>query len=450
MLNILIIDDETGIRKGLKHLFEREGYCVYDTDDYEYSLALINKISIQIAVIDIRIGSRNGIELLKEIRNIDQDIICLIITGYGSVSSAVNAMKEGASDYLMKPLDNEKLLQAIKYQLELKNLIVKNHYLKSELMEKVYSFEFITGNDRIREILATADKIKNTEATVMITGESGTGKEILSRYFHFTSNRKDAPFIGVNCAALSDTLLLSELFGHEKGAFTGAHERKRGKFELADNGTLFLDEIGDMSLETQAKLLRVLEERSFERVGGTKKIDVDIRLITATNKNLEELMAENKFRKDLYYRLAVFAYNLPPLRERPEDIPLLSNHFISVYNKKYMKQALPLSGELENQLLIRNWPGNVRELQNVINQGVLLNKGGVLNLGESFDPIKGEKTPDEENKSLQEQLAPVLNQWEEKILKETLTACKYRRTETAEKLGITRKTLSRKMEKYGL
>ncbi|MBI9101227.1 MAG: sigma-54-dependent Fis family transcriptional regulator [Spirochaetales bacterium] len=460
-MNILIIDDEKGIRTGLTHLFRREEYQVFDTGEYDEALAIVNTENINVAVIDIRLGERNGTELLKEIHAIDRDVICLMVTGYGSISNAVDAMKNGASDYILKPIDNGKILQAVNHQLELKILMKSNDYLKSELMEKVYNFDFLTNNKGIKDILKTADRIKDTEATIMITGDSGTGKEILSRYFHFTSIRKDESFVGVNCAALSDTLLLSELFGHEKGAFTGAYERKKGKFELADRGTLFLDEIGDMSLETQAKLLRVLEERSFQRVGGNKNISVDLRVIAATNKDLSLLIKENKFREDLYYRLNVFSFHLSPLKERPEDIPLLSNHFIETYNKRYSRNVSPLSETDKKRLEAWNWPGNVRELQNVINQGVLLSDGDALNLNRNLNILNGnnsevnEAIPEalpgrSEGGSLQEQLKPVLAHYEKEILKRVLIRHKYNKTTAAEELGITRKTLSRKVEIYDL
>ncbi|MEW5814332.1 MAG: sigma-54 dependent transcriptional regulator [Spirochaetota bacterium] len=334
-------------------------------------------------------------------------MIVVIITGYGSVDTAVTSMKEGASDYIVKPLD-------------------------------------------------TADKIKNNPVTILINGESGTGKEILARYIHFTSNRKDAQFVSINCAALSENLLLSELFGHEKGAFTGAIERKLVKFEIADGGTLFLDEIADMPLDIQGKLLRVMEESAFERVGGVKRIYVDVRIIAATNKDLQQLIVSGKFREDLYYRINVVNFHLPPLRERKDDISLLINHFIQKYNFKYKKNIKSINHEEIKSIASYEWPGNVRELENVVNQAVLLGDGPVISIYRlksfSFSREKENTISIDISKvkSLKQVTEEISGKYEKHIIAMLLAQNSCNKSKTARELAITRKTLARKIEKYKL
>ncbi|WP_455382037.1 sigma-54-dependent transcriptional regulator, partial [Salinispira pacifica] len=337
--HVLIVDDEEGIRHGLQRLFQKEGYQVVAADGPAAALEAAQRGTVDVAVIDIRLkNGKSGIDLITEIRALEPDAVVIVVTGYGSIDTAVAAMKEGAAEYIVKPIDNIKLLDSVSKNLQLRALKQENSFLRSELYSRNRSSqEFITRNRAISFVLDKADKIKNSPVTALITGESGTGKEVLARHIHFTSNRKEARFVSINCAALSESLLLSELFGHEKGAFTGAIERKAGKFEIADGGTLFLDEIGDMPLEIQAKLLRVLEENAFERVGGTRRISVDVRILAATNKDLLELIADGRFREDLYYRINIVSFHLPPLRERREDIPLLVEHFLRKYNEKYKK-----------------------------------------------------------------------------------------------------------------
>ena len=452
-MNILIADDEKGIRKGIKHLFQREGYTVFEAAGFDEALHHVQEQGIEIALLDIRLGDRDGVELLSVIQEQDPEILCIMITGYGSIRSAVEAMQCGAVDYLLKPLDNEKLLQAVESRLELKKLKAENQFLRTELVSLRDQVEFIHSGPAMKKILHMADRVKDTDATVLVTGESGTGKEVLCRYIHDTGNRSEAPFVGVNCAALSETLLLSELFGHEKGAFTGASERKPGKFELADRGTLFLDEIGDMSLDAQAKLLRVIEEGAFERVGGTSLIKTDIRLIAATNQDLSVLMREKKFREDLYYRLNVICLELPPLRERPDDLEALCGYFCRYFAKRYKKKVTAVSKGSLAVMRHHSWPGNIRELRNMLNQAVLLSDGGELDLSAFLiqnvkDPVP--VLPDQGGKSLQEQINTAMEQYERSIIEQALVRRKYNRTAAAEDLGITRKTLFNKISKYKL
>ncbi|MDT8298839.1 MAG: sigma-54 dependent transcriptional regulator, partial [Spirochaetaceae bacterium] len=325
---ILIVDDEEGIRFSLGNIFSGEGYRVRTADSRQAALKEASDFMPDAVLLDIRLKGEDGLDVLKDIRKTVPEAVVIMITGYGSIGSSVQAIKEGASDYILKPIDRTAILDAVGKNIELKTLRTENSFLKSELRETRGVQTIDTVVTGVKDVIRVADRVKDTGASILITGESGSGKELLAQYIHYTSIRQERNFIGVNCAALSDSLLLSELFGHEKGSFTGAHEQRPGKFELADGGTLFLDEIGDMSLEIQAKILRVLEERNFERVGGIRSISVDVRVIAATNRDLEEFIREGRFRQDLYYRLKVISCHLPPLRERLDDIPLLVDGFI--------------------------------------------------------------------------------------------------------------------------
>jgi two-component system response regulator AtoC len=455
--SILIVDDEEGIRHGLKNLFQKKGFVIYEAGDFGSAITTAEAHPIDVAIIDIRLkNERDGIDLLRELRRNEPDLIEIIITGYGSVDTAVTSMKEGASDYIVKPIDNKKLLDAVRKNLQIRDLKSENYFLKRELMDRSIPHNFVTVNPDLKAMLKKVDRIKDSPVTVLITGESGTGKEVLARYIHFTSNRRQGKFVTINCASLSENLLLSELFGHEKGAFTGAIERQIGKFEIADGGTIFLDEIGDMSLEIQAKLLRVIEESSFERVGGTRRIHVDVRIITATNKDLVKLMHEGRFRNDLYYRINVMSFHLTPLRERREDIPLLMDLFIKKYNRKYNKVVQEFSPEAVELMSSYGWQGNVRELENVVNQAVLLSEGKwveartlrkTLFMGEEkaapiidFDQIK----------SFKEAVRDMLQVYEYQIIEHFLTKNNFNKSKTAKELSITRKTLDDKITKYNI
>jgi len=463
--SLLIVDDEKGIQHGLKTFFSKRGFNVFTTGSYNEAIKIVNEKNIDIAIVDIRLkGNKNGIDLISDLKNIEPDIIQIVITGYSSVDTAVSSMKMGASDYIVKPIDNQKLLDTIIKNVEMRNLKNENIFLKNEILSKYDSFDFITKNIELKTVLKKIDKVKDKQVTILITGETGTGKEVLSRYIHFTSNRKEKRFVTINCAALSRELLLSELFGHERGAFTGAIERKIGKFEIAHGGTLFLDEIGDMSLDVQAKLLRVIEDSSFERVGGTKRIFVDVRLIAATNKDLFKMIKDGNFREDLYYRIAVFSVNIPPLRERKEDIPILISHFIKKYNRKYNKNVINFDDDAYNALLEHSWPGNVRELENVVNQAVLLSDSKIIKLselinGRIFIPIelnssildrKVEDLDLEKISNLKEAISGISRKYEEKILRYYIKKNNYNKTKTAKELGITRKTLNFKLKSLNI
>ncbi len=455
-LSVLIIDDEAGIRHGLKYLFKKEGFLVHAAGDFDAAMAIARKITIDVAILDIRLkGKKDGISLLKELKNIEPDMIAIIITGFGSIDTAVSAIKKGAADYIVKPIDNRKLIDVVKRNLEIKTLKDENYYLKSQLSHQHPSHKFLTNNLKLQQMLVKADKIKDKPVTVLITGESGTGKEVFSRYIHYTSIRNKERFVGINCAALSENLLLSELFGHEKGAFTGAIDRKIGKFEQANGGTLFMDEIGDMSMNIQAKFLRVLEQRSFERLGGSKSINIDVRLIAATNQNLNQLIQKKEFRADLFFRVNVISFHLSPLRQRKEDIPLLLDHYIQKYNQRYHKKVICFTDHAISELMDHNWPGNVRELANVVNQAVLLADKDEMDidmLEKSYPHQKeGMLCPDIPKKlSLKDKMDEICSQYEETIIKKMMGRHNNNKSQTAKALSITRKTLAQKIEKYKL
>jgi len=446
--SILIVDDEEGIRHGLVNMFRREGFDAHAASGFDEAVALAGRSTVDVALVDIRLrDGRTGIELLQELKRLEPDVVVVVITGYGSIDNAVTAMKSGAADYFLKPIDNAKLLDAVRRNLELRSLATENRYLRDELMRRSAPHHFVTQDPTLQGVLASADKVKDAPVTVLISGESGTGKEVLARYIHYTGARREKTFISINCAALSESLLLSELFGHEKGAFTGAIERKRGKFELADGGTLFLDEIGDMPIDIQAKLLRVIEESSFERVGGVKRITVDARLIAATNKDLPTLIRDGKFREDLFYRLNVVSLRLAPLRERRGDIPLLVDHFLQKYAERYHRDVPRLGAETTSALLAWSWPGNVRELENTINQIVLLGEASFMAPGR---PGAAQTVPGPSSDTLRDGLDAVTGQYERRVISECLARNGGNKSQTARELAITRKTLAQKMAKYGM
>jgi DNA-binding NtrC family response regulator len=455
--SVLIVDDEEGLRHGLENLFKREGFTVHTAAGYESAVSAAARYPVDAAIVDVRLkGDRSGIDLLLVLKRLEPDLVVIVITGYGSVDTAVASLKGGAADYFLKPIDNPKLLESVRRNLELRALASENRFLKDELVQRS-PHTFVTRDPALAALIARADKVKDQSVTVLITGESGTGKEVLARYIHFSGARRDARFIGLNCAALSESLLLSELFGHERGAFTGAVERKRGKFELADGGTLFLDEIGDMSLEVQAKLLRVIEESAFERLGGVKRISVDVRIVTATNKDLPLLIREGKFREDLFYRINVVFFHLPPLREHREDIPLLVEHFLAKYSERYVREPVTLDPATMDALTVYDWPGNVRELENVVNRIVLLGEAsftvGAPVVVPRVLPAASAVTGDlavPANGPLKAGAEEAASRYERRAISEALARNGGNKSKTARELDVTRKTLALKIARYGL
>jgi DNA-binding NtrC family response regulator len=461
--HVLIVDDEEGIRHGLMTMFRKEGFTVHCAADAEDAASAALNFPVDVAVVDVRLrGTKSGIDLLQELKRLEPDAVVIVITGFGSIDSAVASMKAGAADYFLKPIDNARLLDAVRRNLALRALATENRFLRDELMRRSLSHEFVGSDPSVRALLATADKVKDTPVTVLITGESGTGKEVLARYIHYTGARRDGTFVSINCAALSESLLLSELFGHERGAFTGAVDRKRGKFELADGGTLFLDEIGDMSLDTQAKLLRVIEESRFERVGGTKSISVDARIIAATNRDLTDLIGQGRFREDLFYRINVVSLRLAPLRDRRGDIPGLVEHFLAKYSERYTREPVKLGRQTMAALMAWDWPGNVRELENTVNQIVLLGEKSFLSpsrpgarpaAGSSRSASSGGASSARGRAgkdTLKEGLEAVSSQYERRVIAECLRRNGWNKSKAARELSITRKTLAQKISKYEL
>ncbi len=453
---ILIVDDEEGIRHGLKNWLKKR-FNTLDAGTYEEALDLAQSKEIDIAVLDIRLkGEKTGIDLFHKLIQMNPEMIIILVTGFGSVEDAVSLMKEGAMDYLLKPIDHEILLSSINKSLEIKNLQEENRNLKNELIKRDFPHGFVAHGEKMKAIKKKTDKIKNEPIPICITGESGTGKEVLAKYIHYSSDRKNKPFVAINCAAISENLLLSELFGHEKGAFTGANSLKIGKFEQADGGHLLLDEIGDMSPANQAALLRVLETKSFERVGGTASIKVDVRVITATNKDLRQKVDANEFREDLYYRINVVNLELPALRERREEIEYLISHFMGIYNERYQKTVRRFSKDATKLMLNYDWPGNIRQLKNVVNEMILLSDKHTI----EATNLRGSSLFNEDREiprhslsdfsSLQEMIDHITGELEQKIIRESLARMDYNQSKAAKDLKIDRKTLWRKIQKYDI
>ncbi|KKM90163.1 hypothetical protein LCGC14_1241370 [marine sediment metagenome] len=376
---VLIADDEERIMRNIKAIFEEmENIEIIKAQDISSIVDFIDRERLHLIITDLRVPKMGRLEFLKYIKSKDTDLPIIVITGDESIETAVEAMKEGAFDYITNPFEEDTLTIAVKKALKMRSLTMENRYLRKEL-ESHYNFGNIIGNSpKTLEVLLLAGDVSRTDSTVFISGESGTGKELVARAIHFNSLRKSAPLITINCAALPENLLESELFGYERGAFTGAERSKKGRFELANGGTLFLDEISEMNPIIQAKVLRVVEEKELERLGGTETIKVDVRIICASNKNLEEYVKNGRFREDLYYRINVFPINFPPLRERPEDILSLARHFLEHYSVKMGKFSLKMSKNVEKILVSCKWDGNVRELKNCIERAVILCKGDLI------------------------------------------------------------------------
>ena len=371
--SILIVDDEANIRRVLDAVFSKDGYRVLTAENGKKALDIIStEPDLDVLLCDLIMPDLNGIEVLKSAREINPFLSVVMITAHGTIKTAVDAMRFGAFDYITKPFDMDEIKLIVKNALERRRLLAENTELKQELRSR-YKFDEIVGSSgKMHDVYKVIERVANSNATVLVRGESGTGKELVARAIHFNSLRAAKPFIAVSCAALPETLLESELFGHEKGAFTGAAGQKAGRFELANQGTLFLDEIAEVSLSMQVKLLRVLQERKFERIGGTKTLSMDVRMIAATNRNLEEAVAMSEFREDLYYRLQVIQIFLPPLRDRREDIPPLVEHFVEKFNTQNSRSIKFASPECMDLLMKYDWPDNIRELENAIERGVVL------------------------------------------------------------------------------
>lgn len=438
---ILVIDDEENIRNGLVSNFEMEDYNVKTAKNGKEGLSLAAKGDIDLVVTDLKMDGISGEEVLRRITTETPGIPVIVLTGHGSIDAAVDAMKNGAYDFLTKPLNLDQLNMIVKRALENRELSLQHTMLKKELSDAT-SFDKMIGNsNEMRRLFELVKKAAPSRASVLITGESGVGKELVADAIHNLSPRKDKAFIKVHCAALSESLLESELFGHEKGSFTGADSMKKGRFELAHGGTIFLDEIGEINQTTQVKLLRVLQERKFERVGGEETIEVDVRVVAATNKNLEEEVKAGRFREDLYYRLNVVHLHVPPLRERKDDIPLLIDSFVKKFSGENGKQIKGFENRARQALYKYDWPGNIRQLQNCIESAVVMCSGSEISL-EDLPPTISEFSG-EENISVPMGIS--LEEAEKIIIRGNLAFNKGNKTKTAEILGIERKTLSKKI-----
>jgi DNA-binding NtrC family response regulator len=453
-IKILVADDEEKIRKILTRLLEDEGYSIKTVENGSRAIAAAGTFKPDLILMDQNMPGVTGIEALMTIREKFPSMTVIIITAFGEVSQAVEAIKKGAYDYLEKPFDNDKLLLLIGRALKHQQLTNELADLKQTVNARK-SFDQIIGiSSLMKKVIEQAKCVVETDASVLLQGESGTGKDVIANAIHLAGKRKNAPLITVNCGAIPFTLIESELFGHEKGAFTDAREAKPGKFEQANGGTLFLDELGELPLEAQVKLLRVIEDRKVTRLGGTRPLNIDVRIISATNNNLEERVQKGTFRLDLYYRLNVFNITVPPLRERKEDIPLLIDHFIALYNKELNTKIRDLTRQARDMLMSYPWPGNVRDLQNCIQSAMILAREGTLTSEHLPMRIKGYQVAESElfqpGNGLDENLRQINAKLEKELILEALSKTDYSRTEAAKLLKISRKTLFNKMKLYEL
>ncbi|HET6279227.1 MAG TPA: sigma-54 dependent transcriptional regulator [Candidatus Polarisedimenticolia bacterium] len=448
---ILVVDDDDGNRRSTEMALRKDGYDVISVASGEDGLRELRQHGADLLVTDLRMPGMDGIAVLKQARDIDPGIAVLVITGYGSIESAVDAMKEGADDYLQKPVNLVELRKRVAAAVEKRRLAQEVERLRERLQEKFSFTQIIGASPGMQQVLRQMSLVAPTRSSVLIVGESGTGKELIANALHENSPRREERFQPINCAAIPPDLLESELFGHERGAFTGALQRKAGTFELADKGTLFLDEIGELPMALQAKLLRVLEERSFMRVGGTETIRVDVRIIAATNSDLELKVAEGRFRSDLYYRLKVVTIHIPPLRERPEDVPLLAHRFLENFKAENDRPGLTLEPQVIEVLQAGRWDGNVRELRNLIESLVVLAPPGkeTIDLASLPDPYRAPSGAAGPARVGIPGPARTMDEIEREAIMKTLEETGGNRTRAADILGIGLRTLQRKLREYG-
>jgi two-component system response regulator HydG len=446
---ILVVDDEESHRIMLRAVLQEEGYQVAEAADGPDAIRAVEQEPFDLILLDIRMTTMDGIETLTEIRKVSPFVPVLMMTAYASVKTAVEALKAGAFEYLTKPLDIEELKILMEKALEHYHLREENLALRERLGDRFDFSKIIGKSEKMKELFDLLAQVAPTDATVLILGESGTGKELVANAIHHNSPRATQPFIKVACAALPETLLESELFGHEKGAFTGAIARKEGRFQLAHRGAILLDEVGEMSATTQAKILRVLQEKEFEPLGSTRVVKVDVRVIAATNKDLEKEIREGRFREDLFYRLNVVPVSLPPLRERKEDILALASHFLSIYREKNKKELREISGKALDLLVRYDWPGNIRELENCIERAVVIARGEIIapaDLPPQIQALSSEK----EDSEVRFPSGISLQEVEKALILRTLEDTGGNRSRAAEILGINRRTLQMKLKEYGM
>jgi DNA-binding NtrC family response regulator len=458
---ILLVEDKDSLRAMLRHALEAQGHAVIEARDQPEAVQVLTSGRPGVVLSDLRLPDGDGFGVLRAAKEIDPDMPVIVMTAFGSIQDAVAAMKEGALDFLAKPVDPDHLLLMVERALAQRRLATENILLKEELAARRGAPQIVGEDARLKQVTVSLHRAASTDATVLLEGESGTGKELFARALHALSPRADGPFVAINCAAIPETLLETELFGHEKGAFTGASNRKPGKFELAHRGTLFLDEIGDLPLVLQAKILRALEEKRFERVGGTVSLQVDVRVVAATNRNLKAAVAARQYREDLYFRLSVFPITIPPLRDRQDDISMLAKYFIERFCRDLNKKPMTLAPSAIDELRSYPWPGNVRELQNCIERAVILTEGDTihsrhLNLSFHAPPQdRSAATPGPwEQFDLSGTLADVsrrvLAEVERLKIEQTLKEAAGNRGRAAELLQVTYKTLTTKLKDYGI
>jgi DNA-binding NtrC family response regulator len=444
--NVLIADDEKNIREGLGRSLERDDYNVFLAGDGREALATVEENEIDLIITDLKMPNLSGQELLKRVTAAYPTVPVIMLTGHGSIESAVDAMRVGAYDFLTKPINLDRLSLLVKRALSKRDLVLRNRALQEELERKNQFSNIVGKSNKMKAIFEVVMQVAPTKVSVLITGGSGVGKELIADAIHYNSPRRDKAFVKVHCAALTETLLESELFGHEKGSFTGAVARRRGRFELAHMGTIFLDEIGEINQSIQIKILRVLQEKKFERVGGEETIEVDTRIIAATNRNLKEAIRSGNFREDLFYRLNVVNIEIPPLRERKEDIPLLIAAFIKEIAEENQKVIEGIDSRAAAALYNHPWPGNVRELRNCIESAIVMAKSNIITT-DDLPPYIG--TQSDEN-YVKIPAGTTLTDVEKEIIEFTLNQCNGNKSKAAEVLGIGRKTLHRKIQEYDL
>ncbi len=447
MANILIVDDEPKMLRLLELNLAEDGKT-FTAGDAETGLKILNQEEIDLVLSDIKLPAMNGLEFLQAVKQAHAEIPVVLMTAYGSVEKAVEAMKNGASDYVLKPFSLEEIKLVVRKELDVRRLRAENRTLREELGHRYEYPNIVATSSKMQEVLAIIERAAPSNSTVLIGGESGVGKDLIARAIHQRSRRASGPFVKINCTAIPENLLESEMFGYEKGAFTGAAASKPGKFELADKGSLFLDEIGDVPQAIQVKLLRVLQEREFERLGGTRTLKVDVRLIAATNRDLREALEEGTFREDLYYRLNVVPINLPPLRDHKEDIPDLVRHFLAKYHKESGKEIQGLTPEALRLLMSFHWPGNVRELENIIERAATFSSGSMIEAADihlDVQPVKW-------NGSASGFLPPgmTLDRWEEEMIREALRRSAGNKSQAARLLGLSRNAFRYRLSKMGV
>jgi len=449
MPTILIIEDEAKMRRLLELNLGEEGFKTVSAADAETGLRLLASEHVDLVLTDLKLPGMSGLELLQAVKRQNAALPVVVMTAFGSVETAVDAMKAGATDYVLKPFSLAEMRMVVHKELDVSRLRQENRSLREALGEKYSHPNIVARSAKMQEVLATVERVGPTNSTVLLGGESGVGKDLIARTIHEKSRRASGPFIKINSTAIPENLLESELFGYEKGAFTGATTSKPGKFELADKGTLFLDEIGDVPAATQVKLLRVLQEREFERLGGTRTVKVDVRLVAATNRDLRAALEDGTFREDLYYRLNVVPIDIPPLREHREDIPDLANLFLSKFSRDSGRQVTTISPEATNLLLSHHWPGNVRELQNIIERACALAKNPKL----EPEDIHLDSPPRNKAASSSDGFLPAgmtLDQWEDEMIREALKRAAGNKSQAARLLGLSRNALRYRLSKIGI